>query len=343
MCFKYPFEAFKCGKCPECLQDIRREWSLRLQLHTLYSGEIPFFAHLTYDNKHVPINEFGKLTLSKYDIQLFLKRLRQNVNKYYESKDLVPQSIKYYISGEYGPNGTHRPHYHCVIFGLPKDFQEDEAVLLLQKSWQNGYVKDTSCWLKSYAQLHYVTKYMINFFDEDFSKKVAPFRLCSSGLGKPFIDYALQHNLYDINVQRKFKCDYKVSNLNGHRVPVFWYFEKPLVFDYVNNEMVINKLLVNFRDFIEFSEYLHGKQKVYRFPLPRYFQDKLYTDDFRSALGVVKKYLLQQSNSTYYSDYGDYDTLSSVPMWLQIKRYNWQHKKKNKKDKKVDFNKILND
>ena len=124
MCFRYPFDVFKCGKCPECLEDSRRDWSVRLQLHTFFSGETPYFCHLTYDNKHVPVNEFGNLTLSRKDVQHFIMRLRKNVFLYnlkkYGKKENFPEDIKrikYFLSAEYGPNGSHRPHYHCVIFG----------------------------------------------------------------------------------------------------------------------------------------------------------------------------------------------------------------------------------
>lgn len=43
------------------------------------------------------------------DIQLFLKRLRKYINKYYGEK------IRFYIIGEYGTKSL-RPHWHCLLF-----------------------------------------------------------------------------------------------------------------------------------------------------------------------------------------------------------------------------------
>lgn len=43
------------------------------------------------------------------DIQLFLKRLRKYINKYYGEK------IRFYVIGEYGTKSL-RPHWHCLLF-----------------------------------------------------------------------------------------------------------------------------------------------------------------------------------------------------------------------------------
>ena len=345
MCFKYPFDVYKCGKCPECLQDLRREWSIRLQLHTSFSDHVPFYAHLTYDNDHVPINEYGKLTLCKRDVQLFIKRLRQKLNKLNEQDKIQNfKGFKYYIAGEYGDRGTHRPHYHCILFGLPENYTEKENIQLLQETWLNGFVRYTSCWLKDYAQIHYATKYIINYFEEDFEHKVKPFRLLSSGIGKEFIDFALESNLYDFETQLKFTCDKAIRKLNNQVVAVRWHDEQPLIFDTANSCWKVNPLLDNFRDFIEFESVVKGKPKVRRYPLPRYFKERLYTQDFRIALAEVKKFKLSNKNLDYYEKYSTYDMSEKTPMWLELKRYTWEMKKKNKKDKKLhSFNNSLND
>lgn len=336
MCWRYPFDVFKCGKCPECLQDKRREWSLRLQLHTIYSNEKPFFCHLTYDNKHVPVNLYGQLTLQKSDLQLFLKRLRSNLKKFYENEKIEFKSLKYFIAGEYGPNGTHRPHYHCIIFGLPEIFSEDEKRFFISKAWQNGDVRKKSCTLKSMSQIHYTTKYVINF-EQQFRHKEKPFKICSSGLGLPFVEFALRNNLYNKELQQKFKCVFAVRN--GKKFPVYWRDEYPLIIS--QYDVKVNPLLANFRDFVEISHFVNGKMKTKRYPLPRYFQDKLYTEDFRAALAVVKKFKLQQKNSDYFFDYHESDKFSDKPMWKQLKQSYWEKVKKTKKDK--DFKKNIND
>ena len=59
------------------------------------------------------------------DIQLFLKRLRKHINKYYDEK------IRFYVIGEYGTKSL-RPHWHCLLFfnssELSQAFEDCENV-----------------------------------------------------------------------------------------------------------------------------------------------------------------------------------------------------------------------
>lgn len=59
------------------------------------------------------------------DIQLFLKRLRKHIFKYYGEK------IRFYIIGEYGTKSL-RPHWHCLLFfnssSLSQAFEDCENV-----------------------------------------------------------------------------------------------------------------------------------------------------------------------------------------------------------------------
>lgn len=59
------------------------------------------------------------------DIQLFLKRIRKHIFKYYDEK------IRFYIIGEYGTKSL-RPHWHCLLFfnsySLSQAFEDCENV-----------------------------------------------------------------------------------------------------------------------------------------------------------------------------------------------------------------------
>ena len=112
------FIEIPCGKCIGCRLDYSRDWANRMMLEASYH-EQNYFITLTYDDLHVPKSyypcpETGEaipsLTLSKRDVQLFLKRLRK----------LTGQKFRYYLCGEYGST-THRPHYHLIVFGLELD------------------------------------------------------------------------------------------------------------------------------------------------------------------------------------------------------------------------------
>lgn len=112
------FIEIPCGQCIGCRLKYSRMWADRcLAEATLH--EQSYFVTLTYDNDHLPYNidkETGEIskypTLSKRDVQLFMKRLRKDYK--YENK------IRFFLAGEYGSQ-TARPHYHLIIFGLRLD------------------------------------------------------------------------------------------------------------------------------------------------------------------------------------------------------------------------------
>lgn len=89
-----------CRKCPECKLKRAKEWACRLY-YELKQYKNACFVTLTYDNEHNPNK------LSKYDVQCFIKRLRERI---------APLKIKYYLCGEYGDH-NYRPHYHLIILG----------------------------------------------------------------------------------------------------------------------------------------------------------------------------------------------------------------------------------
>jgi len=99
-----------CGQCPTCKKRRVDGWVFRM----LQQEKASLFAHfitLTYDTAHVPFSDFGHLTLRKDDLQKYFKRLRK----------LVPDlKLKYYAVGEYGSK-TWRPHYHAIVYNVPKE------------------------------------------------------------------------------------------------------------------------------------------------------------------------------------------------------------------------------
>ena len=133
-----------CGKCPSCLANKRASWAFRLQ-QELKDSKSAKFVTLTYDEK----NNTG--SLSKNDVQLFLKRFRalcQKVDADYK--------VRYYLTGEYGSN-TFRPHYHMLIFNIPV-LSEIELYETINKAWKNGssFIGDVTP-----ASIMYVAKYLL--------------------------------------------------------------------------------------------------------------------------------------------------------------------------------------
>jgi len=145
-----------CGRCKGCRLERSRQTAVRL-MHEAQLHQKNSFVTLTYNDTYLPTpaREFAKphrapdaspglrqhtessthtrrthahvetelASLSRRDLQLFTKRLNQDVRR------RVGQGVKYYACGEYGDR-THRPHYHIAIFG--EDFSDD------RKFWKNS-------------------------------------------------------------------------------------------------------------------------------------------------------------------------------------------------------------
>lgn len=91
-----------CGQCIGCRLERSRQWAMRcLHESTLYDHNC--FITLTYDDSNLPPG--GSLDYA--DFQKFMKRLRKRVKS----------PVRFYVGGEYGENGTIRPHFHACLFG----------------------------------------------------------------------------------------------------------------------------------------------------------------------------------------------------------------------------------
>lgn len=127
-----------CGHCIGCRLDHSNMWATRIVLETKEHAENCFIT-LTYNKENVPKTTSGHLSLSKRDIQNFLKKLRAQLNI----------KVSYFCCGEYGKT-TYRPHAHLCLFGwIPKDLKKimnsktDNEMYTsdeLAKIWGKGYV-----------------------------------------------------------------------------------------------------------------------------------------------------------------------------------------------------------
>lgn len=163
---------YPCGKCPACRRSRTREWANRI-IHEMAYHKKSCFLTLTYDDEHLPES------LSRRDIQLFLKRLR---------KSIEPDKIKYFGCGEYGSQFG-RPHYHMIIFGL--DVKSSVFKLLKtvkdkkyyrMNEWTFGFIDIGTVTYKSAA---YVAGYIQKKLDkDDYGDKSPPFQFQSQGIGK---------------------------------------------------------------------------------------------------------------------------------------------------------------
>lgn len=162
-----------CGRCAQCLKKKQLDWAFRLT-HELQNSESACFLTLTYDDETVPVASAGYSLLRK-DFQDFMKRLRKHANR---------TKIKYYACGEYGEN-TERPHYHAIVFNLPRPFDK-----YVDKAWKHGHIHIGTV---NEASIMYTTKYTLKGLKRRKAEEVdefgrePEFTLMSNGLGIGYI------------------------------------------------------------------------------------------------------------------------------------------------------------
>lgn len=181
------------------VQDTREPFSLvdvtqRLGTQGTVLGYTPdyYFIHNVLSRK-VGLPSGILPHLSKYDAQLFIKRLRRNIERYFNNNEINIPKIRYYLVGEYGP--VHfRPHYHVLLW-----FENDELFSsirqIIYKSWPFGRI-DLQ---KSRGQCSdYVAKYLNSFCSLPEVLKmrsVRPFSIHSSHLGEKIFE-ATREEIY---------------------------------------------------------------------------------------------------------------------------------------------------
>lgn len=257
-----------CGKCIQCVVKDQNSWKCRIVEESKSWKHLYFFT-LTYSDKNLPFfdyssgsKKFGRgvyantfSTACKKDIQDWLKRFRVNYVRRkakslgVSSSDIRSDSslwnkykprLSYFICSEYGPNGTHRPHYHGVI--MTDICLNDMSLLFSDWSKRFGYVDYSEVVDSSSAPANYVSKYCCK---GEFSSRTEDvengliekaWRICSKSLG---IGYVSKYKDYHIPYKR-----FAFSS------------SRPYV------DVVLERMF-----------YFDGK---YRYSLPRYYKSKLF-------------------------------------------------------------------
>lgn len=270
-------EIVPCGKCEECYQHRRNEWSVRLQLHTLAYDRMPLFVTLTYDNEHLP--ETG---LRKKDVQDYIKRIRDKYNLY-------NTDFSFFGCGEFG-DLLGRGHYHLLLFGMP--FYNDCYVIsdelcesVVKSDWRNG---NAFVCVADWSGIHYCTKYCLKYLDRDWNdSQVSPFILCSKGIGVEFFnDPQFKFIRSCVNVARYREVLDSVPQLD---------LSTPHTILSTSND-----LISRLKPFVESCKVTlpSGKQV----PLPRYYRKRLFGsfEDWKDNPFAYYRYL--QKMNRYASD-----------------------------------------
>lgn len=124
--------------------------------------------------------------LNYRDIQLFLKRLNQNI------RSITNEKIHYYVTGEYGPT-TFRPHFHLLFFFDSERLRQSFRQFVF-KSWRfgdsdtqhvwstascyvAGYVNSTACLPDFFKNSRYIKpfgRFSVHFAESAFNEVFKP-------------------------------------------------------------------------------------------------------------------------------------------------------------------------
>lgn len=201
-----------CGKCGSCMYNRRTEWSFRLR-EELKHAHSASFVTLTYSDENLPWGGHAP-TLSKRDVQLFIKRVRK------ENDLKWKHQLRYYAVGEYGTQ-TRRPHYHVLLFNC-----ESTIYSKIEQIWGLGRVDLGQV---SDASIHYVTKYHVNYDVNQDAKAIykehsiqPEFALMSRrpGIGSGYVERAGDWN-YENGYLYVQKDGYKQSMPRYYRKKIF--------------------------------------------------------------------------------------------------------------------------
>ena len=144
-----------------------------------------FWLTLTYSDDHVPRFNDGEMCFSKVHCRDFFEKIRKRYEKH-------GHKFKHFLVSEYGPEATHRPHYHCLLM-VYNDFTPEQNFLvrkemrefLIHDCWRYGHVQE-----KAYhgGVLKYLTKYCCKPELSGEQHTMSPFTLISRGIGLSLLD-----------------------------------------------------------------------------------------------------------------------------------------------------------
>lgn len=259
---------FPCGRCYYCLSRRASGWSFRLMREDRVSRS-SFFLTLTYANEYVHVTGNHFLTLSKRDVQLFIKRLR---------KLHIGSRLRYFAVGEYGGQYD-RPHYHVIIFNL------DLALFLGEKvatqirlgnmpldgkhqyfpaTWPAGNV---TIGRVSDASVGYTLKYMLKPTRVPVHQRddrVPEFQLMSKGLGASYLTKQMIRWHKDDLYQRMY-----VPLLDGKKIAMPRYY-KEKIYSKLQRQLIGNHMRLTMDDKFnldtmqEIAKVEHGMRKLKR-------------------------------------------------------------------------------
>lgn len=257
-----------CGRCLNCKQRRVAQWSIRLMKEMEVSTSA-YFVTLTYDPLHVPITENGFMTLLKNSKQNEkaneIEKLRYTGSdrslqaffkrlRYYELeyRDLYDRKIKKVIKRK------NIKYYGCGEYGSVRRRPHYHIIIFnlsseesIRKAWATADVRNG------------ITVDWIPFGGYDIGE-----------VNNNTIDYCLKYICKD-NWNRMHKNDDRVKEFSLMSKGLGINFITPEIESFYNKRLDLNYTI---------------NQKGHKVPMPRYFRDKMMTEETKEdSMGIIKR------------------------------------------------------
>lgn len=261
------------------------------------SSDLLLKLHLKLgQNKYIPY-------LDKTDAQKFMKRFR-----YYFSKQLPDEKIRYYLCGEYGP--VHfRPHFHFLLFFKVFNEQKRQQILslcdsCLSKAWPFGR---TDLQISKGKSSSYVASYVNSFgsLPDIYAKtSIKPYSVHSRFLGFEFFQTEREKvyaTSFDDFIRSSFDDNGSVKEFNTPRnyYSVFY----PRIKGYASSSR--RGLYVRYTAYSRLCSVFEGMSKPIEFArwIGRFFSMFDNREDFRLALKNSSLDQLSELFEMYVNDF----------------------------------------
>lgn len=342
-----------CGKCIECREQFIESWQVRWREQLKITQEnSSYLLTLTYNDENLPMiitpdGEY-KSTLDYTDVQKFIKRLRKNQQTYCTKNNIQNPSIKYHGCGEYGPNGTKRPHYHILITNLIIDPNK------IEKIWGKGTI-DIGTDITPNT-INYVLKYTLKTYHSDQKPVKQIKKIFRNAMIYPFpyTDYSYQNTncpeyilnyglLPSINnsfhkellchQETEFKYNPKNSK-NEYRVSEKAFLSKGIGKNFLTQE---NITFYQENPTATYDYFCQKKRKIVSRPLPRYYSEQIFnptkTDEYGKNI-----YDSETKRPVKIHDKNNFEEYSKTPLFKkQLATYQSEQKRLNQLLQKYDY------
>lgn len=184
---------YKCGKCAECRNEKKNEWTIRNLAEykdTKRKGGYVIALVLTYAPDKAPYF-FNPMKIDGNYTRCFSREHIQNLKHdmdsmfYFSGRSTLSEDFKYFIASEYG-GLNHNPHYHCLFFDKIGQFTPMQLRDIVASCWPYGHVSELDgvqgFVVDGRGIMDYTSKYVCK--DDEFSEEIeVQLSLLKSSLG----------------------------------------------------------------------------------------------------------------------------------------------------------------